>query len=131
MRKKLKSVVIVDRDMNRVVTAIEVLSPSNKEAGDDRSAYLSKRGEYLGSGVNLTVPAGEFVVLFAPSGVSQARVAQLRAAAKAIARDPGFLTSMNAMDTPVQFLEGSDLDRFLEQDQKRLAGVIKAMGKLE
>ena len=53
IRKKHKSVLIVDRKMDRIVTAIEVLSPSNKEAGDDRTAYLSKRGEYLGSRVNL------------------------------------------------------------------------------
>lgn len=53
IRKKHKSVLIVDRQTDRVVTAIEVLSPSNKEAGDDRTDYLHKRGEYLGSRVNL------------------------------------------------------------------------------
>jgi hypothetical protein len=53
VRKKHKSVLIVDRKTDRVVTAIEVLSPSNKETGDDRTAYISKRGEYLGSRVNL------------------------------------------------------------------------------
>jgi hypothetical protein len=53
IRKKHKSVLIVDRQLDRVVTAIKVLSPSNKEAGDDRTAYLQKRGEYLASRLNL------------------------------------------------------------------------------
>jgi Protein of unknown function (DUF4058) len=53
VRKKHKSVLIVDARMDRVVTALEILSPSNKEAGEERAAYLNKRGEYLGSGVNL------------------------------------------------------------------------------
>ncbi|HEV3144129.1 MAG TPA: DUF4058 family protein [Gemmataceae bacterium] len=53
VRKRHKSVVVVDRQANKVVTAIETLSPSNKQAGEDRSAYLAKRREYLGSGVNL------------------------------------------------------------------------------
>ncbi|MBI1913767.1 MAG: DUF4058 family protein [Planctomycetes bacterium] len=44
---------IVDQDGQRIVTAIEVLSPSNKAAGPDREAYLAKRSEYLGAGVNL------------------------------------------------------------------------------
>ncbi len=38
---------------NEVLTVIELLSPSNKAAGPDRTAYLAKRGEYLAAGVNL------------------------------------------------------------------------------
>lgn len=37
----------------QVLTAIEILSPSNKTAGRDREAYLAKRAECLGSGTNL------------------------------------------------------------------------------
>jgi hypothetical protein len=42
-----------DREDNRVVTAVEILSPSNKTEGPDRDAYLAKRNGYLASGVNL------------------------------------------------------------------------------
>jgi Protein of unknown function (DUF4058) len=38
---------------NRVVTSIEVLSPSNKNAGDGRREYLLKREELWRGGVNL------------------------------------------------------------------------------
>lgn len=44
---------IVDAKNRRVVTVIEVLSPSNKRPGSDRDAYLAKRDEYLGLDVNL------------------------------------------------------------------------------
>ena len=69
--------------------------------------------------------------LFAPAGLTPTRLAQLRTAARRSAQDPGFVTAMTTMNTPIQYLEGAELDRFLELDQKRLAGVIKAMGKLE
>ena len=38
---------------NRVVTAIEVLSPANKLAGAGRKSYLQKRDEFWASGTNL------------------------------------------------------------------------------
>ncbi len=52
-RRRRKRVQIVDRDANRVVTAVEVLSPTNKAAGDERQAYLRKRSEYVTNGVSL------------------------------------------------------------------------------
>jgi len=44
---------ILDTRQHRVVTAIELLSPSNKRPGRDRDAYLNKRADYLASQVNL------------------------------------------------------------------------------
>jgi hypothetical protein len=44
---------IVDTDTNIVVTVIELLSPANKRLGPDRDAYLTKRLDYLGNGVNV------------------------------------------------------------------------------
>ncbi|MEZ6063162.1 MAG: DUF4058 family protein [Planctomycetaceae bacterium] len=38
---------------NRIVTAIEVLSPHNKRPGIGRQSYLKKRDEYWDGGVNL------------------------------------------------------------------------------
>ena len=52
-RRGPKFVRIADQPGNRVVTVIEVLSPSNKDAGDDRDNYLRKRDDYLLSGTNL------------------------------------------------------------------------------
>jgi tripartite-type tricarboxylate transporter receptor subunit TctC len=69
--------------------------------------------------------------LFAPAGVTPQKKAQLLTAARAAVHDPAFVTAMNGMNTPLHYLEGAELDKFLEQDQKRLAKVVKAMGKLE
>jgi hypothetical protein len=38
---------------NRVVTAIEILSPDDKEAGEGRASYLRKREEFWAAGTNL------------------------------------------------------------------------------
>jgi hypothetical protein len=44
---------IRDRRDRRVVTAIEVLSPTNKASGPNRDSYLAKRRELLGSTTHL------------------------------------------------------------------------------
>jgi tripartite-type tricarboxylate transporter receptor subunit TctC len=69
--------------------------------------------------------------LFAPAGLTPQKLNQLRAAARNAVHDPGFIAAMNGMNTPIHYLEGAELDKFLEQDHKRLARVVKAMGKLE
>jgi hypothetical protein len=62
---------------NRIVTAIEVLSPDNKLPGPGRDSYLRKRDEFWNSGTNLVeidlLRAGEPTVR-----VSPARLARLR-----------------------------------------------------
>lgn len=44
---------IIEASSRRVITVVELLSPSNKAAGLDREAYLIKRNEYLATQVNL------------------------------------------------------------------------------
>jgi hypothetical protein len=43
------TVEVRDREGNRIITVIEILSPSNKRSGDDRQQYLRKRGELMRS----------------------------------------------------------------------------------
>jgi hypothetical protein len=47
--ERLSRVEIRDRTSRQLITAIELLSPSNKYAGADREQYLSKRVEVLAS----------------------------------------------------------------------------------
>ena len=49
----LNALSIRDRESEAIVTVIEILSPSNKFAGDDRAAYLEKRAEILSTNTNL------------------------------------------------------------------------------
>jgi len=44
---------IVEPNSGRIVTAIEVLSPDNKQEGPGRNSYLKKREEFWDSGTNL------------------------------------------------------------------------------
>jgi len=53
-RKGTRFIRIEDKRRNKVVTVVELLSPSNKTYGtEDRTRYLDKRTEYLGTGTNL------------------------------------------------------------------------------
>jgi hypothetical protein len=52
-REGEKFLKILDTRSRRVVTAIELLSPSNKQPGPDREAFLTKRAECLNASVNL------------------------------------------------------------------------------
>ncbi len=52
-RKGTPYLKIVDAQDRRVITVVELLSPTNKTLGKDRNAYLAKREEYLAANVNL------------------------------------------------------------------------------
>ncbi|MCY2980937.1 MAG: DUF4058 family protein [Planctomycetota bacterium] len=58
---------------HRVVTAIELLSPANKQEGSGRMAYRRKQREYLEAGVNLVeidlIRTGTFIVAAPESGI--------------------------------------------------------------
>lgn len=96
--------------VERLKTLPEV--PTLKEQGHDVEFYIW-------SGV------------FAPAGLSPSKLAQLRRAVRTAVQDPGFVSVMNTLNTPIRHLDGAEFDRFLELDQKRLAAVVRAMGKLE
>jgi hypothetical protein len=51
-RRKRKYIKVVDVRAKKVITVVEVLSPSNKKSGADRAAYLEKRNEYLASNLS-------------------------------------------------------------------------------
>lgn len=67
-----RHVEIIDRNSgNRVVTAIELLSPANKRTLEGRRSYQGKQRDYLEAGINLVeidlVREGEFVLAVPPS----------------------------------------------------------------
>ncbi len=52
-REGNKYLKIKETRSERIVTVLELLSPANKQPGDDREAFLAKRNEYLATGTNL------------------------------------------------------------------------------
>jgi tripartite-type tricarboxylate transporter receptor subunit TctC len=69
--------------------------------------------------------------LFAPAGTPQPVLAALRQAAQEAARDPQFRTAMAAIETPIYYLDAPDFQKFWDNDAKRLAAVVKKIGKVE
>jgi hypothetical protein len=52
VKRRVPYLEVRDRRDRRVVTVLELLSPSNKYAGEDRESYLTKRKELLASAAN-------------------------------------------------------------------------------
>jgi len=65
-----RSVLIYDSVGNRIVTAIEVLSPWNKSPGKAVNAYLEKREKYINSEMNLVeidlIRTGDWTAMIGP-----------------------------------------------------------------
>ncbi len=86
--------------------------PTMREAGFDAEFYIW-------SGV------------FAPAGLPADVLARVRTSVRDAVADPGFIKAMVTMETPIMHLQGAEFDDFLQRDARRLADVIRRMGKLE
>ena len=77
---------------------------------------------------------GEFYLwtgLFAPAGTPDAVVNRLRESVRKSAAHPTFVNAMNALTTPIQYLDTADFIQFLAADTKRFEEVLTKMGKIE
>ena len=81
----------------------------------------------LGYDVEFTI----WAALFAPAGLPPDVLAKVREAARQAMQDSKFRASMNAMNTPISYLEGAEFDNFIAQDAKRLGEVVRHIGKVE
>ena len=69
--------------------------------------------------------------VFAPAGLPSDVAARIGTAVRQGVQDPEFKSAMAGINTPINFLEGAEFERFLETDTKRLAAVVQKMGKTE
>jgi tripartite-type tricarboxylate transporter receptor subunit TctC len=69
--------------------------------------------------------------IFVPAGTPEAVVSKLRDAARATATDPKFVAAMATVETPVQYLDAPELQRFWDADAKKLGAAVRRVGKLE
>jgi tripartite-type tricarboxylate transporter receptor subunit TctC len=69
--------------------------------------------------------------LFVPAGTPQPVIAKLREAAKAAVADEAFRTALGRVQTPVQYLDQPQFRTFWDEDAKKLADVVKKIGKVE
>jgi tripartite-type tricarboxylate transporter receptor subunit TctC len=69
--------------------------------------------------------------VFAPAGLPADVRERITAAVRASVQDPEFQKAMANVNTPINFKEGRDFDAFVDTDTKRLAEVVRRMGKTE
>jgi tripartite-type tricarboxylate transporter receptor subunit TctC len=69
--------------------------------------------------------------VFAPAGLPPDVRERITAAVRQSAQDPEFVKALANVNTPVNYKEGREFDQFLETDTKRLAEVVRKMGKTE
>jgi len=69
--------------------------------------------------------------LFAPAGTPAPVLAKLRDAARITASDPRFVAALAAVETPVQYLDAPELQRFWDADAQKLGAVVRRVGKLD
>jgi tripartite-type tricarboxylate transporter receptor subunit TctC len=86
--------------------------PTMKEQGYDAEFYI-------------------WAALFAPAGIPQEVATKLRQVSRQVAQEPEFRRAMDGMNTPIDYRDGADFQAFLDADGRRLAQVIRRMGKTQ
>ena len=66
-----------------------------------------------------------------PAGTPEPVIARLREAARAAVDDPGFKASLAKVETPIQYLDQPDFRTFWDADARKLAEVVRKIGKVE
>jgi tripartite-type tricarboxylate transporter receptor subunit TctC len=69
--------------------------------------------------------------VFAPAGTPDPVVARLREAARIAAADPKFVGALATVDTPIQYMDAPELQRFWDADARTLGAIVRRVGKLE
>ena len=69
--------------------------------------------------------------LFAPAGTPEPVIARLREAARAATVDSRFMAALATVETPIQYMDAPELQRFWDADAKKLGDVVRRVGKLE
>lgn len=69
--------------------------------------------------------------MFAPRGTPEPVMKVLRDAARKAADDPDFKATMAKLNSPIQFMDAPEFNKYWQADAKRLAALVKVVGKVE
>ncbi len=97
--------------------------------GDRRLASLPDVPTLTEAG--FAVVFSQWTALFAPAGTPEPAIVKLRDAARATATDPKFVAAMGTVETPIQYLDAPELQRFWEADNQKLGEAVRRIGKVE
>jgi len=97
--------------------------------GDKRLSALPDVPTLTEAGFNVVF--FQWAALFAPAGTPEPALGKLRDAARAAAADPRFVAAMATVETPIQYLDAPELQRFWEADAQKLGEAVRRVGKIE
>jgi len=97
--------------------------------GDHRLASLPDVPTLSESGFNAVF--FQWSGLFAPAATPPPVLAKLREAARTAAADPRFVAALATVETPVQYMDAPELQRFWDADAQKLGAVVRRVGKLD
>jgi tripartite-type tricarboxylate transporter receptor subunit TctC len=69
--------------------------------------------------------------LFGPKNIPEANLKVLRDGVRKAVADPDFKAAMDKVNSPIQYMDAPEFRKYFEADAKRLAAVVKAIGKQE
>ena len=69
--------------------------------------------------------------MFAPRGTPEPVMKVLRDAARKTVEDPDFKKTMANVNSPIQYMDAPEFAKYWEADGKRLAALVKVVGKVE
>jgi tripartite-type tricarboxylate transporter receptor subunit TctC len=69
--------------------------------------------------------------LFVPAGTPPEVVAKLREAARGVVNDETFKAALGKVETAIQYLDAPQFQTFWDADSRKLADVVKKIGKVE
>jgi tripartite-type tricarboxylate transporter receptor subunit TctC len=73
----------------------------------------------------------QWTALFVPAGTPEAALAKLRDAARLSVSDSKFVAAMSTVDTPIQYLDAPELQKFWDADNQKLGDAVRRIGKVE
>jgi len=68
---------------------------------------------------------------FAPAATPPAAIQVLREGARIAAASPEFKAAMQKMDTPIQYMDAAEFQKFWEKDAERLRKAVRNIGKVQ
>jgi len=69
--------------------------------------------------------------LYAPRGTPEVAMKALREAARNAVEHPGFKAVMTKLETPINYLDAPEFQKFWDQDAERLLRTVRRVGKVE
>jgi len=69
--------------------------------------------------------------LIAPRGVPDPVMNTLRDATRKVVNDPDFKNMMAKLNSPIRYMDAPEFKKYWDDDAKRLAGLVRIVGKVE